>query len=81
MPDIIDNDPTLLASEPMDSRSVAEFTEQAYLNYAMYVIMDRSRAAKYRRRPQTGTAPYRLRDERAGTQSEREAQEVSTYRR
>ncbi|MCG3882087.1 DNA topoisomerase IV subunit A [Psychrobacter sp. Ps3] len=42
MPDIIDNDPTLLASEPMDSRSVAEFTEQAYLNYAMYVIMDRA---------------------------------------
>jgi len=42
MPDIIDNDPALLASEPMDSRSVAEFTEQAYLNYAMYVIMDRA---------------------------------------
>jgi topoisomerase-4 subunit A len=26
----------------MDTRSVAEFTEQAYLNYAMYVIMDRA---------------------------------------
>lgn len=25
-----------------DTRSVAEFTEQAYLNYAMYVIMDRA---------------------------------------
>jgi topoisomerase-4 subunit A len=25
-----------------ESRSVAEFTEQAYLNYAMYVIMDRA---------------------------------------
>ena len=24
------------------TRSVAEFTEQAYLNYAMYVIMDRA---------------------------------------
>lgn len=32
----------LLAAEPMDTRSVAEFTEQAYLNYAMYVIMDRA---------------------------------------
>jgi topoisomerase IV subunit A len=27
---------------PTESRSVAEFTEQAYLNYAMYVIMDRA---------------------------------------
>ncbi|WP_227431302.1 DNA topoisomerase IV subunit A [Psychrobacter sp. I-STPA6b] len=26
----------------LDTRSVAEFTEQAYLNYAMYVIMDRA---------------------------------------
>ncbi|WP_230658814.1 DNA topoisomerase IV subunit A [Psychrobacter sp. I-STPA10] len=26
----------------MDTRSVAEFTEKAYLNYAMYVIMDRA---------------------------------------
>ena len=33
---------TTLTSEPMDTRSVAEFTEQAYLNYAMYVIMDRA---------------------------------------
>ncbi|MDO5770370.1 MAG: DNA topoisomerase IV subunit A, partial [Psychrobacter sp.] len=32
----------LPVSEPMDTRSVAEFTEQAYLNYAMYVIMDRA---------------------------------------
>ncbi len=29
-------------NEAVDSRSVAEFTEQAYLNYAMYVIMDRA---------------------------------------
>ncbi len=34
--------PTPIANEPMDTRSVAEFTEQAYLNYAMYVIMDRA---------------------------------------
>ncbi len=27
---------------PIESRSVAEFTESAYLNYAMYVIMDRA---------------------------------------
>ncbi|UNU72935.1 DNA topoisomerase IV subunit A [Moraxella nasovis] len=26
----------------LDTRSIAEFTEQAYLNYAMYVIMDRA---------------------------------------
>ena len=28
--------------DQMDTRSVAEFTEQSYLNYAMYVIMDRA---------------------------------------
>ena len=43
MSDVITPDsPELLAAEPMDTRSVAEFTEQAYLNYAMYVIMDRA---------------------------------------
>lgn len=43
MSDVTTPDATeLLASEPMDTRSVAEFTEQAYLNYAMYVIMDRA---------------------------------------
>ena len=42
MPDIIDNDNAPLSDDVMDSRSVAEFTEQAYLNYAMYVIMDRA---------------------------------------
>lgn len=43
MSDVIDHtiDP-IIPSEPMDTRSVAEFTEQAYLNYAMYVIMDRA---------------------------------------
>ena len=43
MSDVID--PTvapIIPNEPMDTRSVAEFTEQAYLNYAMYVIMDRA---------------------------------------
>ncbi|OOR91685.1 DNA topoisomerase IV subunit A [Moraxella caviae] len=29
-------------TDPLDTRSIAEFTEQAYLNYAMYVIMDRA---------------------------------------
>ncbi|AOA59689.1 DNA topoisomerase IV subunit A [Acinetobacter larvae] len=33
---------TSLAHHPTENRSVAEFTEQAYLNYAMYVIMDRA---------------------------------------
>ena len=42
MSDIIDNDTALLADDALDTRSVAEFTEQAYLNYAMYVIMDRA---------------------------------------
>ena len=43
MSDVIDH--TTAFSDPndaMDTRSVAEFTEQAYLNYAMYVIMDRA---------------------------------------
>jgi len=31
---------TNLAHQATENRSVAEFTEQAYLNYAMYVIMD-----------------------------------------
>ena len=32
---------TTFVQNATESRSVAEFTEQAYLNYAMYVIMDR----------------------------------------
>ncbi|WP_269913916.1 DNA topoisomerase IV subunit A [Acinetobacter sp. HY1485] len=31
-----------MSSQATENRSVAEFTEQAYLNYAMYVIMDRA---------------------------------------
>lgn len=43
MSDIIDNTiDTAVPNDAMDTRSVAEFTEQAYLNYAMYVIMDRA---------------------------------------
>ncbi|MFT4019973.1 MAG: DNA topoisomerase IV subunit A [Acinetobacter sp.] len=33
---------TSLSHHATENRSVAEFTEQAYLNYAMYVIMDRA---------------------------------------
>ncbi|RZG81516.1 DNA topoisomerase IV subunit A [Acinetobacter sp. WCHAc060033] len=33
---------TSLAHQATENRSVAEFTEQAYLNYAMYVITDRA---------------------------------------
>ncbi|QTD64254.1 DNA topoisomerase IV subunit A [Acinetobacter towneri] len=33
---------TSLAHHATENRSVAEFTERAYLNYAMYVIMDRA---------------------------------------
>ena len=33
---------TTFVQNATESRSVAEFTEQAYLNYAMYVIMDRA---------------------------------------
>ena len=33
---------TNLAHQATENRSVSEFTEQAYLNYAMYVIMDRA---------------------------------------
>ena len=33
---------TSLTHHATENRSVAEFTEQAYLNYAMYVIMDRA---------------------------------------
>jgi len=42
MSDVLE--PTIPAAtdDAMDTRSIAEFTEQAYLNYAMYVIMDRA---------------------------------------
>ena len=33
---------TNVVHQATENRSVAEFTEQAYLNYAMYVIMDRA---------------------------------------
>ena len=33
---------TSLVHQATETRSVAEFTEQAYLNYAMYVIMYRA---------------------------------------
>ncbi|MEB3753290.1 DNA topoisomerase IV subunit A [Acinetobacter sp. MD2(2019)] len=33
---------TSLSHQATENRSIAEFTEQAYLNYAMYVIMDRA---------------------------------------
>ena len=33
---------TSIVHQATENRSVAEFTEQAYLNYAMYVIMDRA---------------------------------------
>jgi len=33
---------TSLAHHATENRSVAEFTEQAYLNYSMYVILDRA---------------------------------------
>lgn len=32
----------VLVASGIDNRSIAEFTEQSYLNYAMYVIMDRA---------------------------------------
>ncbi|KXU35761.1 DNA topoisomerase IV subunit A [Ventosimonas gracilis] len=36
------NQPLDLTSEGVERLSLAEFTEQAYLNYSMYVIMDRA---------------------------------------
>lgn len=38
----VTSQPNTLINADMDTRSVAEFTEKAYLNYAMYVIMDRA---------------------------------------
>ncbi|GAA0316686.1 DNA topoisomerase IV subunit A [Psychrobacter aestuarii] len=42
MSDVLDPTTPALPDDAMDTRSIAEFTEQAYLNYAMYVIMDRA---------------------------------------
>ena len=42
MSDVLEPTTPALPDDAMDTRSIAEFTEQAYLNYAMYVIMDRA---------------------------------------
>ncbi len=53
---------TSLAHHATENRSVAEFTERAYLNYAMYVIMDLC-ITPYQRWFKTCTAPYCVRHE------------------
>jgi topoisomerase-4 subunit A len=45
-----------------ERRQMSDFTEQAYLNYSMYVIMDRALPHHWRW-PQTGAAPHCLRHE------------------
>ena len=42
-----------------------EYAERAYLDYSMYVVLDRA-LPLHRRRVEAGAAAHRLRDERTG---------------
>ena len=50
----------------VEKQPLQYFTEKAYLDYSMYVILDR-RIAAYRRWPETGATTHYLRDVRART--------------
>ena len=47
-------------AEGIERIPLKQFTEKAYLDYSMYVILDRAL-------PQTGAAPYHLCDVRVGS--------------
>ena len=59
---------------------LAMFTEKAYLDYSMYVILDRA-LPHHRRRAKARAAPNHLRDERARPRGDVEAEEVGAHRR
>ncbi len=50
--------------EGVEKQPLRTFTEKAYLDYSMYVILDRALPA-LSRRPEARAAPHHLRDERA----------------
>jgi topoisomerase-4 subunit A len=62
----------------IEQRPLAHFTEQAYLNYSMYVILDRAL-------PHIGDGlkpvqrPHCVCDERAGFKSRREIQKICAH--
>ena len=53
-----------------------EYAERAYLDYSMYVVLDRC-PALHRRRVEAGAAAHRLRDERTGPGRLGQAEEIA----
>ena len=51
---------TVEIDEGVERLSLKEYTEKAYLDYSMYVILGPS-TAQYRRWPKTGATTHRLR--------------------
>ncbi len=56
------------------------YAEKAYLDYSMYVVLDRALPA-YRRRSQTGAAAHHLCDERTGPERHLKTQEIRPHGR
>ena len=66
--------------EGVEKQPLRTFTEKAYLDYSMYVILDRALPSSVRR-PEARAAPHHLRHERARPLGRPEAQEVRAHRR
>lgn len=60
-------------SDMAERLALHEFTENAYLNYSMYVISGQG-VAVYRGWPEARSAPHRLCDVRAGAECDRQVQ-------
>ena len=66
--------------EGVEKQPLRTFTEKAYLDYSMYVILDRALPA-LSDGLEAGAAPHHLRDERARPLGRAEAQEERAHRR
>ena len=73
MSDILEID-----NDGIEQVSLKQYTEKAYLDYSMYVILDR--ALPHVGDGQTGAAAYCLRHERAGAEGFRKVQKVRAHR-
>ena len=66
--------------EGIEKEPLKSFAERAYLDYSMYVILDRA-LPRVGRRAQAGAAAHHLCHERARARSGRQAQEIRAHRR
>ena len=66
--------------EGIEKEPLKTFAERAYLDYSMYVILDRA-LPHLGRRPEARAAAHRLRHERAGAGRRRQAQEIGAHGR